>query len=191
VKPWSDAQVGAVTDAHPGHLRLLPVLMTSCGLRIGEATAVALEDFDFDEKILHLRRQLKKLGDRHIYALPKNDLEREVPLPDSTAAAVRFHVTSHPTWPCTLPWEKLAGKPQTHNLQPEGRTAPATHYYASVMLAGAVSVKELAEYLGHHDPAFTLRVYSHLMPGSHGRARQVFDAVMFRPSAVADGTWTE
>jgi integrase len=81
VKPWSDAQVGAVTDAHPGHLRLLPVLMTSCGLRIGEATAVALEDFDFDEKILHLRRQLKKLGDRHIYALPKNDLERDVPLP--------------------------------------------------------------------------------------------------------------
>jgi hypothetical protein len=25
-----------------------------------------------------------------------------------------------------------------------------------------VSAKELAEYLGHHDPAFTLRIYAHL-----------------------------
>jgi integrase len=65
------------------------------------------------------------------------------------------------------------------------------HYYASVMLHGGVSVKELAEYLGHHDPAFTLRVYSHLVPASHERARQVFDAHLFRPRAVAGGTVTE
>lgn len=34
------------------------------------------------------------------------------------------------------------------------------HYYASVVLAGGVSIKELAQYLGHADPAFTLRVYA-------------------------------
>jgi integrase len=60
------------------------------------------------------------------------------------------------------------------------------HHYASVMLHGGVSVKELAEYLGHHDPAFTLMVYSHLIPESHDRAREVFDNRMFRPRAVAD-----
>jgi integrase len=38
------------------------------------------------------------------------------------------------------------------------------HYYASVMLAGGVSIKELAEYLGHSDPGFTLRVYAHMLP---------------------------
>ena len=32
---------------------------------------------------------------------------------------------------------------------------------------------ELAEYLGHSDPAFTLRVYTHLLPSSHDRARAV------------------
>ena len=47
------------------------------------------------------------------------------------------------------------------------------HYYASVMLAGGVSIKELAEYLGHGDPAFTLRVYAHMLPCSHDRARAV------------------
>jgi hypothetical protein len=45
------------------------------------------------------------------------------------------------------------------------------HYYAS--FAGGVSIKELAEYLGHSDPAFTLRVYAHMLPCSHDRARAV------------------
>jgi len=41
------------------------------------------------------------------------------------------------------------------------------------MLAGGVSIKELAEYLGHSDPAFTLRVYAHMLPCSYDRARAV------------------
>jgi hypothetical protein len=36
-------------------------------------------------------------------------------------------------------------------------------------------IKELAEYLGHADPAFTLRVYAHLLPSSHDRARTVIN----------------
>jgi hypothetical protein len=51
-----------------------------------------------------------------------------------------------------------------------------------------VSVKELAQFLGHKDEAFMLRVYTHLLPSSRDRARQVMDARMFRPRAVADGT---
>ncbi|SDJ29450.1 Phage integrase family protein [Nonomuraea maritima] len=51
------------------------------------------------------------------------------------------------------------------------------HYYASVMLAGGVSIRELAECLGHADPGFTLRVYAHLMPGSHDRARKAMREV--------------
>lgn len=43
------------------------------------------------------------------------------------------------------------------------------------MLAGGVSIKELAGYLGHADPAFTLRVYAHLLPSSHDRARTVIN----------------
>lgn len=41
--------------------------------------------------------------------------------------------------------------------------------------AGGVSIKELAEYLGHADPAFTLRVYAHTLPCSHDRARAAID----------------
>ncbi len=34
------------------------------------------------------------------------------------------------------------------------------HYYASALLAGGVDIRALSEYLGHHDPAFTLRIYA-------------------------------
>ncbi|WP_433357189.1 tyrosine-type recombinase/integrase [Microtetraspora malaysiensis] len=59
------------------------------------------------------------------------------------------------------------------------------HYYASVMLAGAVSIKELAEYLGHADPGFTLRVYAHMMPGSHDRARKALEDRLSHPHAIS------
>ncbi|MEV0297770.1 tyrosine-type recombinase/integrase [Nocardia sp. NPDC050710] len=49
------------------------------------------------------------------------------------------------------------------------------HLYASKLLSRGVSVKELADYLGHEDPGFTLRVYTHLLPSSHERARQAVD----------------
>ena len=54
------------------------------------------------------------------------------------------------------------------------------HFYASVLLARGASIKELAEYLGHEDPGFTLRTYTHLMPSSHQRARKAVDGV-FKP----------
>lgn len=55
------------------------------------------------------------------------------------------------------------------------------HFYASTLLARAVSIAELAEYLGHTDPGFTLRTYTHLVPSSHQRAREAVDAVFGRP----------
>ncbi|GGZ10091.1 tyrosine-type recombinase/integrase [Streptomyces poonensis] len=51
------------------------------------------------------------------------------------------------------------------------------HYYASVLLDAGENIKALAEYLGHSDPGFTLRTYTHLMPNSQDRARRAIDAV--------------
>src|SRR4051812_8426587 len=51
------------------------------------------------------------------------------------------------------------------------------HFDASVLLSEGVSVKELADYLGHADPGFTLRTYTHLVPSSYQRARAAIDGV--------------
>ncbi|MEV5976144.1 tyrosine-type recombinase/integrase [Streptomyces sp. NPDC052114] len=58
------------------------------------------------------------------------------------------------------------------------------HYYASVLLDAGENIKALAEYLGHADPGFTLRTYTHLMPNSQDRARQAIDSA-FRMPAVS------
>jgi len=221
IQVWADQAISCLIDAHPDHLRALPELAASCGLREGELFGIALEDFDFDEKIIRVRRQVKRLGDSYIFALPKNDRERIIPLSDWAVEAVQEHIRKYPPRPCTLPWEKTDGKLRTckilfrwhtdgqyvksrsysemvwkpalvkAGLIPEpatdrrGRRRYVTtrkegihqlrHYYASVMLAGGVSIKELAEYLGHSDPGFTLRVYAHMLPCSHDRARAVIN----------------
>jgi integrase len=54
------------------------------------------------------------------------------------------------------------------------------HFYASALLDAGESIKALAAYLGHTDPGFTLRVYTHLMPASEERTRRAIDR-LFRP----------
>jgi integrase len=49
------------------------------------------------------------------------------------------------------------------------------HTYASVLLDAGESIRALAAYLGHADPGFTLRTYTHLLPTSEDRTRRAID----------------
>ncbi|WP_328829808.1 site-specific integrase [Streptomyces sp. NBC_00252] len=51
------------------------------------------------------------------------------------------------------------------------------HFYASVLLDAGESIRALSSYLGHADPGFTLRTYTHLMPSSEGRTRKAVDSL--------------
>ena len=64
------------------------------------------------------------------------------------------------------------------------------HTYASVLLDAGESIKALSLYLGHADPGFTLRVYTHLLPSSEDRTRRAIDrAFGYRPD-TRDGLAT-
>jgi integrase len=52
------------------------------------------------------------------------------------------------------------------------------HYYASVLLDAGENIKAVSSYLGHSDPGFTLRTYTHLMPSSSERTRKAVDDAM-------------
>jgi integrase len=52
------------------------------------------------------------------------------------------------------------------------------HFYASSLLDAGRSIREVSEYLGHADPAFTLRTYAHLMPGGDERTREAIDGLL-------------
>nr|WP_238165812.1 site-specific integrase [Kribbella sp. VKM Ac-2527] len=225
VVAWGDDVVLRIVEGHPPVYRPIASLGAACGLRQGELFGLAEEDVDFDGMVIHVRRQVKKLGSEFVFALPKNDTERTVPMSDGTALILKEHIEAHAPRPYTLPWEKTDGEPRTVKLMfrwtddkhIRARTydelvwkpalfyagviaEPKTdrrgrrqyissrengmhalrHYYASITLADGVNIKELAEYLGHGDPGFTLRLYTHMLPSSHERARKAVDSRLTR-----------
>ena len=222
---WPDEVVLRIAECHPPQYRPIATIGAASGLRQGELFGLAEEDIDFDEMVIHVRRQVKKLGREFVFALPKNDTERTVPLSEGAALILKEHIAAFKPRPYTLPWEKTDGKPPPSACSSGGPTTctseharttswsgsrrspkralsrrlrrarvadantPPTrgcgmhalrHYYASVTLADGVNIKELAEYLGHGDPGFTLRLYTHMLPSSHERARKAVDSRLSR-----------
>ncbi|MFD7160935.1 tyrosine-type recombinase/integrase [Kribbella sp. NPDC059898] len=116
VVTWADETVGRIIEAHPEQYRLIPIIGSSTGLRQGELFGLALQDFDFDEEVIRVRRQVKRLRDKFIFALPKNDKERVVPMSSILAAAVKDHTTRFGTKTISLPWEELDAEIQDHDL---------------------------------------------------------------------------
>ena len=66
-------------------------------------------------------------------------------------------------------------------------SAGRRHNFASACLHNGVDIRALAEYLGHHDPDFTLRTYVHLMPDAGDRMRAAVDRML---GGEADGPAT-
>ncbi|MFF3662196.1 integrase [Streptomyces olivochromogenes] len=61
------------------------------------------------------------------------------------------------------------------------------HFCASVLLDAGEHIKALSTYLGHTDPGFTLRVYTHLKPSSDSRTWKAVNSeyagAIHRPAA--------
>jgi integrase len=126
--------------------------------------------------------QVKQVGTELVLAPPKGRKTREVPLPDTVAVAVSEHLRNVPHTGSLVfhrDGERVDAR-GFYNVQVGKRALRAAglpadrrngmhmlrHTYASMQLEAGTSVRALAEYLGHHDPGFTLRTYTHLMPAS-------------------------
>ena len=148
---------------------------------------------------------MKTVRYKHVFALPKYDKTRDVPLPEPVKLALAEHIRRFPPKEITLPWDVPGGKPTTVRLivtsvrglevaandfnrnywkvalkaaeVPFGRyqngMPELRHFFASVLLDQDESIKAVAEWLGHSDPSFTLKIYTHLMPSSAERTKHV------------------
>ena len=82
----------------------------------GTAFGLSVDDFDFSLMLIRVRRQVKRLGKKFVFALPKNDKERFVPMAPVLAKAVKNHIGRFGTTTVSLPWERLDGDIQKHDL---------------------------------------------------------------------------
>jgi integrase len=71
---------------------------------------------------------------------------------------------------------------------PDLRYHALRHTFASTLLSRGVSVKAVADWLGHGSPVVTLTTYAHLMPTDDDVARGVLDTAFKTP---ADSSRTE
>lgn len=232
VQPWTRERIRAVRGGLPERFRAMVDVGAGCGLRQGEVFGLAVEDIDEAAEVLHVRRQVKKVGAKLVFALPKGGKVRDVPAPPYLLQALLAHLEAFPPQEVTLPWgnpaepetEKEAREraPRTHALvfpaaqggacrrdswngrhwkpalaaagviaEPETvRQGPAgravrkyaaarehgfhvlRHTFASVQLHAREPVVAVSKWLGHADPAITLRVYAHMMPEADGRGRR-------------------
>lgn len=65
------------------------------------------------------------------------------------------------------------------------------HTFASIVLAEGETITQLASWLGHSDPAFTLRTYVHFMPKSGKRALAALGAWMSPTEVGAESSGSE
>ncbi|WP_405838416.1 site-specific integrase [Streptomyces platensis] len=84
--------------------------------------------------------------------------------------------------------ERVRGK--RYAAAPEDGMHALRHFYASVLLDAGENIKALSQYLGHSDPGFTLRVYTHLLPDSDQRARTAISSMYQAARRVPDGPGT-
>lgn len=202
IEPWPVERFEAVIDALPARYRAIAVVAAGCGLRQGEVFGLRVCDIDFLRHQLNVEQQVKILHSQLVIDRPKGGKTRTVPLPDSVANELAEHLRRFPAELDALVFVSREHKPLNRTYFNRGIWQPAIvaagvepgrgsgmhalrHFYASVLIDAGESVKAVAEYLGHADPGFTLRVYAHLFPSSAGRARRAVDEVLGRSAGNA------
>ncbi len=68
------------------------------------------------------------------------------------------------------------------------RTYDLRHSHASMLIDLGANPLELAQRMGHTDPAVTLRVYGHLFDGAQEKLTDQLDALREHAKTTGDGT---
>lgn len=104
--------------------------------------------------------------------------------------AVGRHYFNTASWKPALVAADVLPEPEPGERPKESREDgmhALRHFYASVLLDAGENIKALSGYLGHADPGFTLRTYTHLMPSSESRTRKAVDDVYEARGGAPDG----
>ncbi len=168
--------------AHP-----FVALALGSGIRQGEQLGLTWTDLDLDAATLSVRRALVRTRAEglRLAKVKTKTSRRTITLPTFAVAALRTHREARQDDPPE--WTVFCGPGGSHRFGvtllkhlrravvrankagagiPEGFTWHGMrHTHASLLLSAGHSLRAVSARLGHSNPATTLRIYSHLMPG--------------------------
>lgn len=197
---WEQDRVNKLLAAIPDRWHVVPLLASTCGLRQGEALALAMGDIGWFRNELTVRHQVKRVGGKLVHTPPKRGKVRTVPLPKITSDALAAHIERYGTVTARcqccgtdntvlvsdrghLASQQVWGAVWRDVLTTVGITPSRTtglhqmrHAYASLLIDGGASMKQVQTYMGHESIKTTADIYGHLFERSNDRARSVIDA---------------
>ncbi|OJV84478.1 MAG: hypothetical protein BGO37_08505 [Cellulomonas sp. 73-92] len=213
----STAQVWALHDAMPEHLRPAILLGAFAGLRIAEACGLRSSDVDFVAGIITPAVQYPAK------ALKTATSSTAVPIPAALAAMLATNVPDGTAWVLhdglgrqVGPWaveramvaaraalvKAAAEAPPDEAAAARARVLPdgfrhhdLRHYYASVLIAAGADVKVVQARLRHASAKTTLDTYAHLWPETEEATRAAIGAAITArvasvPASLADSLRT-
>jgi integrase len=177
------AQVWALHDAMPEHLRAAILLGAFAGLRSAEVCGLRVSDVDFMRGVIHPAVQY-----------PAEPLKSEtsrtaVPIPAELSAVLSAHVAA---WradtllthagrqlaPWTLEVAVRGVRGDVAGLPAGFRFHDLRHYFASLLIASGLDVKVVQARLRHASAKTTLDTYGHLWPDSDDSTRAAVAAAL-------------
>lgn len=159
VVPWTAVQVAAVRAAMPGRYQIAADLGAGLGMRQGEVFGLAVDDIGWlaAHPQVHIRRQVRIVGGRLVFAPPKGGRERDSRLPETVKLRLSAHLAAFPATRVTLPWLEPGGKPVSARLvlATSARTALNRAYFGQYIWRPAVETAGIAR--THADGFHALR----------------------------------
>lgn len=187
------AQVWALHDAFPEHLRPAVLLGAFVGLRTAEACGLRVADVDFMRGIVHPAVQWP--GDEL-----KTEMSRTaVPIPSELALELSAAVArwgggtvvtdgaGRPASPWAIERAVRSARKRVDGMPADFRFHDLRHYLASLLIASGLDVKVVQARLRHASAKTTLDTYGHLWPDADESARAAVGAVL---AARADSVRT-
>jgi integrase len=195
VVPPSVEQVDALADAIGDQWRPFVVTLAGSGLRIGELLGLEVTDVDLLRREIRVERQRDRAG--RIQPVKSKTSRRVVPVGRIVIDTLAAHLAANPSEGGALIVDELGEPLRYRRWRSLMESAAAAigfdvtshdlHFYASALIAGGASVKQVQHRLGHPTAVIALNTYAHLWPDDDDRTRDVIDVAL---SPLADSLRT-
>lgn len=196
-KALTKAELATLLSAIPEDWHLFFEFMVHTGMRISEVIGLNWEHLELEGKPRVKVREQFYRGERK--KLKSGAGRRDIPLAPgmTTRLAVHREATyagpKEPVFPSKVGTELIRSKVAENVLNPARDLVKMPrvsfhafrHTCASLLFANGKNIKQIQTWLGHADPAFTLRTYIHLLEDGVGSADFLDDAI-----EVGRGPWS-
>lgn len=189
-----------VSEHLPAHNKTAFRFLISTGLRLGEMTALTVDDLLLDAEVPSVRvvKSYQEEYGQWVVGPPKTpEARRTVSLPPSVVVSLREYTKNHKygdklftsrkklATPSHRTWQRIwrnaveaAQNQEENRIRKSPRIHDLRHSHASLMIAAGMNLFDLAKRLGHKSVNTTTQVYGHLMPGAHFKAASLMENIL-------------